>query len=83
MATLYVGDKHRVISDPHQWKVQVLSGQAKDGTDEWTAVSYHVDLNKAVNSLKEYLLRTSSAEGVKEIYAEVEAIEAQVTAALS
>jgi len=84
---LPVSDKYRIKADVHNWIIQKRSGHRKNrktGGKEpnWKDVGYYTSIQKAATGLYQYVVRTSSAETLKQVLDESEITLALITTAL-
>jgi len=81
-----INDTYRINSDSYQWKVEKFSHIIKSGEDigkeRWKALTYHGELDKAVQRCAERMIRETDCTGIAEAEKAVERIAATLKEAI-
>ncbi len=86
VTVLRIDEDYRLAADRYCWKVERRKRRKHRRTgqpiEDWETLSYHPNLEGAVNSLAEYCLRVSGVQSVEQALAEVARVSAALTTAL-
>ena len=81
---LPVNDQYRIAADSNSWSIQENKGVNRETGDvRWVSLSWHADLESAVNSLAGLMIRTSNAQTLTDALCEVERVTRTITHAFS
>ena len=70
-----VTDSYRITSDPHNFILERRIQNAKGGKRKWKQVEFYTKLDYALSSVREHLLRESSAGDVSTLLKAAEGID--------
>jgi len=76
---------YRIIGDEHSWQIQKVRTRTKDGEKIkiWESFKWLTSIESAINTLADYMVRTSDAQTLGEALKVVENVTTKLSLALT
>ena len=82
---LPIDEVYRIIGDEHSWQIQKARTRTKDGEKIkiWESFKWLTSIENAINTLGDYMVRTSDAQTLGEALKVVENVTTKLSLALT